>query len=54
MYELEPEVHPGLLERGKVVLLPHLSSAAVETRTAVAPAQNVVAVLGGGEPLTPV
>jgi glyoxylate reductase len=56
VYEREPEVHPGLLELENVVLLPHLGSATVETRTAMAvlAARNVIAVLGGEEPLTPV
>ena len=56
VYEREPVVHPGLLELENVVLLPHLGSATVETRTAMAvlAARNVLAVLGGVEPLTPV
>jgi lactate dehydrogenase-like 2-hydroxyacid dehydrogenase len=56
VYEREPAVHPGLLELENVVLLPHLGSATVETRTAMAvlAARNVTAVLGGGAPLTPV
>jgi len=49
-------VHPGLLERDDVVLLPHLGSATVETRTgmAVLAARNTVAVLAGQPPLTAV
>jgi lactate dehydrogenase-like 2-hydroxyacid dehydrogenase len=35
VYEREPLVHPGLLQRDDVVLLPHLGSATVETRTAM-------------------
>ena len=35
VYEREPEVHPGLLAREDVVLLPHLGSATVETREAM-------------------
>jgi glyoxylate reductase len=56
VYEREPVVHPALLELENVVLLPHLGSATVETRTAMAAlaARNVAAVLAGGEPLTPV
>ncbi len=56
VYEREPEVHPGLLGRDDVVLLPHLGSATVETRaTMVALAvENAVAVLEGREPPTPV
>lgn len=56
VFEREPEVHRGLLELENVVLLPHLGSATVETRTAMAElaARNVVAVLSGEAPLTPV
>ncbi len=56
VFEREPLVEPGLLERENVVLLPHLGSATVETRTAMAvlAAMNVVAVLGGDPPLTEV
>lgn len=35
VYEREPTVHPGLLERENVVLLPHLGSATHETREAM-------------------
>lgn len=35
VYEGEPSVHPGLLARSNVVLLPHLGSATVETREAM-------------------
>jgi len=56
VFEHEPDVHPGLLELENVVLLPHLGSATVETRTAMAElaARNVVAVLGGRPALTPI
>ncbi|GAA5168704.1 2-hydroxyacid dehydrogenase [Ornithinimicrobium tianjinense] len=56
VFEDEPAVHPGLLECENAVLLPHLGSATVETRTAMATlaADNVVAVLAGGEPPTPI
>jgi glyoxylate reductase len=56
VYEHEPSVHPGLLELENVVLLPHLGSATLETRTAmgVLAARNAVAVLRGEDPLTPV
>ncbi len=56
VFEREPEVHPGLLEFENVVLTPHLGSATRETRMAMAElaARNVIAVLGGGPPLTPV
>ena len=56
VFEHEPEVHPGLLDLDNVVLIPHLGSATVETRTAMAElaARNVVAFLAGGQPPTPV
>lgn len=56
VYEDEPRVHPGLLGRDDVVLLPHIGSATVETRSAMADlaADNVLAVLGGAQPVTPV
>ncbi len=56
VYEHEPRVHPELLELQNVVLLPHLGSATVETRTAMAllAAHNVLAVLNGEEPPTPI
>ena len=56
VYEREPEVHPDLLSLENVMLAPHLGSATTETRTAMADlaASNVIAVLGGELPLTPV
>ena len=36
VYEHEPQVEPALLELDNVVLAPHLGSATVETRTAMA------------------
>lgn len=55
VFEDEPAVHPGLLELDNVVLLPHLGSATVETRTAMAElaARNVLRVLAGEPALTP-
>lgn len=56
VYEHEPDVHPGLRTSERTVLVPHLGSATVETRDAMATtaARNVVAVLAGRAPLTPV
>jgi glyoxylate reductase len=56
VFEREPIVHPGLLHLENVLLLPHIGSATVETRTGMAElaARNVVAVLNGDAPLTPV
>jgi glyoxylate reductase len=49
VYEREPEVHPDLLGLDNVVLVPHLGSATVETRTAMGmlAAENLVAALEG-------
>jgi glyoxylate reductase len=56
VYENEPEVHPDLLSLENVLLVPHLASGTTETRTAMADlaADNVLAVLDGRPPLTPV
>ena len=56
VYENEPEVPYALKELDNVVLLPHIGSATVETRNnmAVLVAKNVLAVLEGKKPLTPV
>lgn len=56
VFEQEPEVHEGLLGLENVALAPHLGSATVETRTAMAQlaADNVLAVLRGEAALTPV
>jgi glyoxylate reductase len=56
VYEREPDVHPSLLQLENVLLVPHLGSGTVETRTAMADlaVDNVVAVLSGNAPLTPV
>jgi glyoxylate reductase len=56
VYEREPRVEPALLGLDNVVLTPHLGSATVETRTAMAElaARNAISVLGGQGALTPV
>lgn len=56
VYEDEPNVHPELLTLENVVLAPHLGSATTDTRTAMADlaVRNVIAVLSGQPPLTPV
>lgn len=56
VYEDEPRVYPGLLELENVVLAPHLGSATTETRTRMAAVAvaNVVAVLSGRMPMTPI
>jgi glyoxylate reductase len=56
VFEREPEVHPDLIGLDNAVLIPHLGSATVETRTAMAElaAANAIAVLAGDAPPTPV
>lgn len=52
VYEREPDVHPGLLDRVDVVLAPHIASASLETRTKMAmmAAENCVALVTGRTP----
>lgn len=49
VFEKEPVVHEGLLGLDNAVLIPHLGSATVETRAAMADlaATNALAILGG-------
>lgn len=56
VFEHEPRVHPELLALENVVLLPHLGSATVETRTAMAnlAVDNALAVLAGTTPPSPI
>jgi glyoxylate reductase len=56
VYEEEPKVHPNLLRLENVVLAPHIGSGSYDTRDrmAVLAAENIVAVLSGEEPKTPV
>ncbi len=56
VYEGEPQVHPALLGVPNVVLTPHIASATVATRMKMAmlAADNLIAILGGKPPLTPV
>ena len=52
VYEEEPKVHPALVGMDNVVLLPHIASASIETRTRMATmaAENVVAGIAGRRP----
>ncbi len=52
VYEREPEIPAGLLELDNAVLLPHIGSASVETRTKMAlmAAENAIAVISGKTP----
>ena len=56
VFEFEPKINQGLLDRDDVVLIPHLGSATTETRDAMAilAANNAVAIANGKSPLTPV
>ena len=60
VFEGEPAVHPDLLAVPKVVLTPHIGSASVQTRRAMAALtiENLIAALGcgaqAGRPPTPV
>jgi len=53
VYEREPMVHPGLLGRADVVLLPHLGSATFEARArmAVSALEDACRVVRGEAPL---
>src|SRR5262249_35358123 len=52
VYEHEPEINAPLLEMSNVVLLPHIGSATLETRTAMAmlAVENAIDVLSGRAP----
>jgi gluconate 2-dehydrogenase len=56
VFEGEPQVDPALLALPNVVLTPHIASATASTRRKMAmlAADNLIAVLGGKPPLTPV
>lgn len=56
VYEREPIIHPDLFALENVLLVPHLGSGTTETRTAMAElaVDNVVAVLSGKPPVTPI
>ena len=54
VFEGEPKVHPDLLDVPNVVLTPHIASASLPTRTAMAnlAADNLIAFFTGGKPPT--
>ncbi|SFP56912.1 D-glycerate dehydrogenase [Variovorax sp. 770b2] len=56
VFEGEPKVHPDLLTVPNVVLTPHIASATVPTRRAMADlaADNLIAYFSGKGPLSPV
>jgi gluconate 2-dehydrogenase len=55
VFEGEPKVHPDLLNVPNVVLTPHIASATIPTRMAMAnlAADNLIGFLIEGKPLTP-
>ena len=55
VFEGEPSVHPDLLTVPNVVLTPHIASASLPTRLAMArlAADNLIAFFQGNKPLTP-
>lgn len=52
VFENEPQVHPGLLELENAVIVPHIASASLDTRNAMAmmAAENIIAVFNGERP----
>jgi gluconate 2-dehydrogenase len=56
VFEGEPQVHPDLLKRDNVVLTPHIASASLKTRLAMADlaVSNLIALHTTGVALTPV
>jgi gluconate 2-dehydrogenase len=56
VFEGEPHVHPDLLTLPNVVLTPHIASATIPTRLAMAnlAADNLIAFFTGNKPLTPI
>ena len=56
VFEGEPAVNPALLTVPNVVLTPHIASATIPTRRAMADlaADNLISFLGGNGPLTPI
>jgi glyoxylate reductase len=56
VYEEEPKMAAGLAELPNTVLTPHTASATEETRSAMSElaAKNIIAVLSGQPPLTPI
>ena len=55
VFEGEPQLHPGLLRAANVVLTPHIASASLPTRLAMAhlAADNLIAYFSGKPLLTP-
>jgi glyoxylate reductase len=56
VFEEEPKIHPGLLKLTNVTLAPHIASASLDTRLAMATlaVRNCLAILEGKPAITPV
>lgn len=56
VYQNEPKINPELLKLKNVITLPHIGSATIEARNKMSElvAKNVIAVLSGKKPITPV
>lgn len=56
VFEFEPKITPELMKLSNIVMTPHTASATEEARNAMAElaAKNILAVLSGKAPLTPV
>jgi len=56
VYDNEPNLNPDLFKLNNVILLPHIGSATIEARDQMAElaAKNVINVLNGKKPITPV
>jgi len=56
VFEEEPKIHPGLLNLTNVTLAPHIASASLDTRLAMATlaVRNCLAILDGKPAITPV
>ncbi|MBS4026178.1 MAG: D-glycerate dehydrogenase [Clostridia bacterium] len=54
VFEHEPELEPGLAELDNVVIIPHIASATIETRTnmGLMAVRNIIAAMKGEEPPT--
>ncbi|MBM4171197.1 MAG: D-glycerate dehydrogenase [Ignavibacteria bacterium] len=56
VYENEPNINPELLKLKNIILLPHIGSATIETRSKMSflAAKNVISVLKNGKAINPV
>jgi glyoxylate reductase len=52
VFEQEPQIHPRLLDAPNALLVPHIGSASIETRSKMATtaAKNIIALLSGERP----